>query len=156
MGITLLMNKLSILPLALLLSCTGPTEAQAQDLSTYRWQNRVLLVLSRAENEQRATAQLAELAAAKEGLEERKLLVFQVLPEQYRQALLPNDQWHRATDVFQAHALDGGFTVVLLGLDGGVKVRQSQVLTINELFATIDGMPMRRAELGRQRPTKNE
>ncbi|MEM7573053.1 MAG: DUF4174 domain-containing protein [Bacteroidota bacterium] len=150
------MNKLSILPFALLLSCTGPSEASAQDLSAYRWQNRVLLVLSGEENEQRATAQLAELAAAKEGLEERKLLVFQVLPNQYRQAVLRNGQWQPTTDIFQAYAQDGEFTVVLLGLDGGVKIRQPNVLAVNELFSTIDGMPMRRAELRRQRPTKNE
>ena len=43
------------------------------------------------------------------------------------------------------------FEVVLIGLDGGVKLRKESPLSKEDLYAIIDGMPMRRAELNRKR-----
>jgi hypothetical protein len=37
--------------------------------------------------------------------------------------------------------------VLLIGLDGEVKLRQSHAATNEQLFGLIDTMPMRRAEL---------
>jgi len=39
------------------------------------------------------------------------------------------------------------FTIILIGLDGGEKLRQTKPLDTTTLFAIIDGMPMRRQEL---------
>ena len=39
------------------------------------------------------------------------------------------------------------FTVILLGKDGGEKLRTQNLLTTNKLFALIDAMPMRRQEM---------
>ena len=41
----------------------------------------------------------------------------------------------------------GGFKLVLVGKDGGVKLEQDAVLAPEELFAVIDRMPMRRNEM---------
>jgi hypothetical protein len=38
------------------------------------------------------------------------------------------------------------FSVVLIGKDGGEKLRRSTPLSPDELFALVDAMPMRRAE----------
>ena len=43
------------------------------------------------------------------------------------------------------------FSVVLIGKDGGEKLHQDALLTARDLFAMVDAMPMRRAELGRGR-----
>lgn len=43
------------------------------------------------------------------------------------------------------------FTVVLVGKDGGEKLRQLRPVSEAALFATIDRMPMRRDELTRQK-----
>jgi hypothetical protein len=52
-----------------------------------------------------------------------------------------------------------GFEIVLIGLDGGIKLRQDSspekdnlffADPLAELYALIDGMPMRRAEMRRQ------
>jgi len=42
---------------------------------------------------------------------------------------------------------DSGFEILLIGLDGGVKLRQDEVIDTETLFARIDAMPMRRQEL---------
>ena len=46
------------------------------------------------------------------------------------------------------------FTVILLGKDGGEKLRTQKLLTANKLFALIDAMPMRRQEM--QKKEKNQ
>lgn len=43
------------------------------------------------------------------------------------------------------------FFFVLIGKDGGVKLRSDQVVEMKKLFALIDGMPMRRAEMRRKK-----
>ena len=47
--------------------------------------------------------------------------------------------------------LHSDFTVVLVGKDGGEKYRSHRPLSTAELFALIDAMPMRRAEMRRRR-----
>jgi hypothetical protein len=42
---------------------------------------------------------------------------------------------------------EGSFEVVLLGLDGRVKLRQDKLLNCDRLYNTIDRMPMRQREL---------
>ena len=36
---------------------------------------------------------------------------------------------------------------MLIGLDGGIKLEQIQILSAEKLFAIIDGMPMRKREI---------
>jgi len=43
------------------------------------------------------------------------------------------------------------FSVVLIGKDGGEKLRRDSFLSTRELFAFVDAMPMRRAEMERER-----
>ena len=45
---------------------------------------------------------------------------------------------------------DKKFEVILVGLDGGIKLRQDQPVTTDELFSLIDSMPMRQREMRRQ------
>mgnify|MGYP006275992019 FL=1 len=42
------------------------------------------------------------------------------------------------------------FAVILLGLDGTEKRRETAPLSVDDLFRTIDAMPMRRAEMQRE------
>lgn len=42
------------------------------------------------------------------------------------------------------------FTFVLVGKDGGEKLRSNCPVTLQKLYATIDAMPMRKAEMKRQ------
>ena len=41
----------------------------------------------------------------------------------------------------------GDFAVLLIGKDGGVKLRSDVPLTADRIFATIDSMPMRQREM---------
>jgi Domain of unknown function (DUF4174) len=48
------------------------------------------------------------------------------------------------------------FTFVLIGRDGGEKLRSSDVVTAEKLFSLIDAMPMRKNEVERGRNKKPE
>ena len=47
-------------------------------------------------------------------------------------------------------ALYTPFLFILIGKDGGEKLRSSQVVTTRQLFGLIDQMPMRRSEMKKQ------
>nr|WP_295922259.1 DUF4174 domain-containing protein [uncultured Dyadobacter sp.] len=48
------------------------------------------------------------------------------------------------------------FTFILVGRDGGEKLRSSEVVTAEKLFGLIDAMPMRKNEVERSRSKKPE
>jgi hypothetical protein len=57
--------------------------------------------------------------------------------------------YYKNSDVklFKAYHITSGFTAILVGKDGGEKIRSSRPLTLEKLFNTIDAMPMRRHEM---------
>ena len=46
----------------------------------------------------------------------------------------------------------GDFLVILLGKDGGEKIRSNKPVTLEMLTEIIDAMPMRQDEMKRQKP----
>ena len=84
--------------------------------------------------------QRALLAAQPAGMQERDLLVLDVIENQLSAA---DRQYARTELKLPADT----FTVLLIGKDGGVKQRSTTPLPPADLFGTIDKMPMRRQEM---------
>lgn len=123
----------------------------AQILDDYQWQNRIVLIISNDENAAKYQEQLAIFQSNTEGLDDRKLLIGKVMPKRYSLGL-ENLDWIDSTELYREFsAKKTDFEVILIGLDGGVKLRQAEVLSLEKLFSTIDVMPMRRAELKRKK-----
>ena len=140
---------------AALTALLTPSVATGADdpLAPYRWQARPLLVFSPPADE-RLRTQVAALDAARDGLRERDQLVWIVLPETIEAKVGPAP---RVTEAEAAAALrrrfaigEGDFAVILVGKDGGEKLRQRTPLSVDALFGTIDAMPMRRREMREQ------
>jgi len=55
----------------------------------------------------------------------------------------------RDIKMFQDKKITTGFTVILVGKDGGDKLRVTSPISLKRLFSTIDEMPMRRTEMAR-------
>ena len=117
-------------------------------LQKYRWENRILLIFTDHKETRQATTQMRLFEKEKDGFVERDLLFFLLSPDekvgnpfslheekQIRKRFNPDDQ---------------PFLVVLIGKDGGKKLSAEEILTIKELFDTIDAMPMRRSEMRRK------
>ncbi|MGR3370307.1 MAG: DUF4174 domain-containing protein [Sagittula sp.] len=105
-----------------------------EDLEAYRWSVRPVLVFAPDSDDAQYTEQIALLRAAEAGLAERDIVVLT--------DTAPDEKGRLRA----ALAVDG-FEVLLVGKDGGVKLRQETPLSVDDLFATIDAMPMRQREM---------
>ena len=117
---------LSCAGLAALLAegCAGgvtSTEAGLPDLSAHQWRHRVLVIDTPSRESAEYRRQSDALAAASAGLQERHVQVVTQTAKVFR--------------------------VRLVGKDGGVKLDRGAPVDVPTLFALIDAMPMRRAEM---------
>jgi predicted DNA-binding protein (UPF0278 family) len=124
----------------------------AQTLEELRWKNRVLIVKGSRVNSPAFDEQIGKFKSSKEVLKERKIAIYQVEEGlfkfiDYTDKLRDNSG--KVRNVLRKGLLDNSkeFEVILIGLDGGVKLKKSHILSIEELFRTIDSMPMRSNEL---------
>jgi hypothetical protein len=126
---------------------------KAQDLDTHKWDKRVVLVISDNRKDNRVIDQLNEFRSNIAGMEERKLVVNQLLPGKWNNGLNSPSVWNESDNkLYQRYNSDNTeFAIILIGLDGGVKFRDKEPVTCKELFAVIDGMPMRKRELNNNR-----
>jgi hypothetical protein len=150
------LNYLLILPVVVILMIVtiggGP---YAMDLTPYQWKNRIAILFSPSESECSYQSFREQLRVQREGVLDRQLLVIHVFEEGGENRL--GDSPLSQKDVTELRKrfspLTGIFNVVLIGKDGGVKLRQEAPITLNEIFSTIDAMPMRRQEM-KERTTK--
>jgi len=119
--------------------------------------NRVLVVFSPDGQDDRFRNQLAQLDGKE--MADRDLTLVPVLVhwDQY-DADLGNSHAPFTSAKAQAdirrhlHVPPGDFTVILLGKDGGEKLRSHKLLTMEQLNNLIDSMPMRRQEMQSRHP----
>ena len=128
----------------------------AQELKKHQWKNRVVLIVAQNEDSKEYQQQIAEFNALHKELRERKLLTYLILPLRYTIINYPvnpeKNEWISSSTLFDKFAGENiDFKVLLIGLDGGIKLQKNGLLTAEELFGTIDPMPMRRAELNKKK-----
>ena len=138
----------SLLTTILLILLTQANVMHAQDLKSHQWNERLLLVISNAEKESLFQEQIMTLKQKLDELENRKLVVYQITAKGYKTGFSIQDNWIDDTSLLNKfNSEKAAFKIVLIGLDGGIKLEQSELLSIEKLFNKIDSMPMRRAEL---------
>jgi hypothetical protein len=127
---------------SLLASAQNPNNQMSlqQTLRAHQWEKRILLLCTSAPRQAEYLRQKEILKKEEAGLKERDMLVLEINYEQASQS--DKDYLEKELKVKPAP-----FAVVLLGKDGGVKIRQNQPLSIEGLFSTIDAMPMRKREM---------
>ncbi|MET6989484.1 DUF4174 domain-containing protein [Sediminicola arcticus] len=117
---------------------------QAQEPSSFKWKNRLLLILVKTLSEDVYIQQMAELNAHKKGLNDRKLMVYQIQPNRYTIGLSDHN-WQQSRQLYERNKkTKTPYEIILVGLDGGNKLRKTTFLSCQELFDAIDAMPMRR------------
>jgi hypothetical protein len=114
------------------LALMTPADLPPSGLDALRWAARPILVFA-SEDDARLDRQIARFEANGADLENRRNVV--IVDTGTGGAL-------------RARFKPAGFTVILLGLDGGEKFRSDRVIDPDRLDALIDRMPMRRRELG--------
>jgi hypothetical protein len=142
------MNYLKIIILfTLILQSEGTF---SQDLSSHQWKDRLIMVLASDTALAAYHDQLQIFHSDSSGMKERKLVLYKITPDQY-QIGTDSHQWIRSGTLYKSlRKTDANLEVILIGLDGTIKLRQSGIITTEKLFATIDAMPMRRSEMRRK------
>lgn len=120
---------------------------RAQDLEAHRWKDRVLLLITGNLKTPEYIRQTHALVQEPEELEERKLVVYTLVKNRYAEGLPPGTWAAGVTERYMSGEANTGFRVVLLGLDGSVKLDEPSYVPPDTLWALIDGMPMRKAAL---------
>lgn len=125
---------------------TAPTSMDA-----YLWSNRPLLIFAPAPDETILAGQRAALSDYREDLLDRDMVVIEVVGD--RVAIDGQERTSlTAAELRKRYRVrDDAAIVLLVGKDGGVKIREDSALSALTLFGTIDAMPMRRREMRERR-----
>ena len=122
---------------AVRLRAQDPTRTPA----AYRGRNRVLLVFAASGRDPGYVAQRQLWEREQAGFADRDLVILPVFATA-----------RRSTPLAGKYGVPPGrFTVVLVGKDGHEAFRAERPVATGELYARIDAMPMRRAEMGRRK-----
>jgi len=109
-------------------------------LRASKWQKRLVLLCTPTADNAEYKQQKSLLAQDAKAVQERDIQVVDLVANQLSAA----DKEHLGQQL--KVSLDQ-FTVLLIGKDGGVKLRQTEPLITQRLFGTIDTMPMRQQEM---------
>ncbi|MEO1268497.1 MAG: DUF4174 domain-containing protein [Myxococcota bacterium] len=132
-----------------------------EPLAPFAWKHRPLLVFSPTLGDQR-DRQLEAIAGAREGFEERDMVLVDVLASPSAASGGPaaataspgygvvGPAAEALRNRFQVAAKD--FRVILVGKDGTEKRRDLTPVAMDPIFALIDTMPMRQREMARPKP----
>ncbi len=118
------------------------------DLDALRWKNRVLVLFSPSESDVSFQLQKQGLASSTEGVLDRELMVLEIIEQGQSRAgnqLLSQKSVQNIRRRLGVQA--GPFQVLLIGKDGGVKLRSSEPVSVKDIFGLIDSMPMRQQEM---------
>lgn len=122
--------------------------SQNLDLNQFQWKHRVLIIGHESNDTQFLNKQLELLNKDKVGYEERKLLIIGINEKGYQIYKENSASFINTTKPYKDLKLGASdHTILLIGLDGGIKYRSKDTMTTRQLFSIIDGMPMRQSEI---------
>ncbi|MBT8282033.1 MAG: DUF4174 domain-containing protein [Muriicola sp.] len=117
----------------------------SQDLSDYRWKNRILLLSDSGEMLQKSKKQIELFAAYQEDMEERDL-IFLIFDGKVGR----DQDFKIISQISRTDNIARSEGVFLIGKDGGVKWESEFFVKPSVIFEIIDSMPMRRSEMRRK------
>ncbi|MDH3556778.1 MAG: DUF4174 domain-containing protein [Deltaproteobacteria bacterium] len=130
---------------------TMATQANGQDkirLKDYQWKNRLILAFSPSTEDPGYRALEKEIAVQAEEVIDRDILIFQILETGEIKLGASSLQTGAGDYLRKSFSISPGtFTVLLIGKDGGVKLRREGRAKLDEIFSLIDTMPMRQREM---------
>jgi len=139
-------------------SARTPEQAVEVDLSVHAWSHRLLFVFSPEPRANAFQAQMRLWEGHGDGIRDRDLRLYSVVgSDAGRVRSTPTDDGRPITAASAQRIRERfdveteGFTVILVGKDGTEKRRETEPVSMASIFATIDAMPMRQAEMKRNR-----
>jgi hypothetical protein len=126
----------------------GPAQAAAAELSDYLWNRRPLLLFAPVESDPRLVETMRRIETSRCDLLDRDMVLGLIVTEGTSTLdgqVVDTNQAQQLLSEFGIGA--DSFSVVLIGKDGGEKLRINDVPDLQAIYAVIDGMPMRGREM---------
>ncbi len=127
----------------------------ASSMDDYVWEKRPLILFAPDETHAIRAAQSSALENQSDALRERDMVFIEVIGQTTHIDGHAAPELHADTLRRRYGVAAGDAVALLVGKDGGVKLRQTRAIEASTLFETIDAMPMRRHEI-RTRAENNE
>jgi len=121
-------------------------QLHSQNTQQYRWENRLLIMVDYSVSQSNRLQQIELLNKEVEGLKDRKIKVISFSKQGQKDGVKNTTEW-KETKIPDRFQTNQSFILYLVGLDGGIKATYDQPTAPQSIFALIDTMPMRRAEL---------
>ncbi|AEM71123.1 hypothetical protein Murru_2084 [Allomuricauda ruestringensis DSM 13258] len=146
------MNNSLLIKVILILTSFSFMNTYGQDLEKHKWTNRILIVKTLDVQSKKYKEQVKEFTNSTEELIDRKLILYKIVNNDFTLTNYTNSSLNSSGKVsgkLAENILDAkeNFEIILIGLDGGIKIQQTKILTKEHLFNTIDAMPMRKNEM---------
>ena len=129
----------SLLIIFLTLLCSKTT---AQDLDTYKWNNRIIILKESNLESDWLKAQVKRLQSDLSELNDRQLVVF-ILTNGLVYDLEQNETDLDAKIIEEQFAISNFEGLMLIGKDGSIKLKEAFIVNPKIIFELIDSMPMR-------------
>lgn len=120
------------------------SSSYGQKLSEFQWSNRIIILSDQEPDFSKAKEALEKISNFEKELRERDILVFL-----HRDEKRYNTNFKLVSTSIEQNIPQNFEGYLLIGKDGGIKSKEPYPIDIQALFALIDGMPMRRAEIKR-------
>ena len=130
---------------AAIVAAAASATARADTMAELRWDKRVVIVFANA-GDPGIAEQRQALSGSETALAERDLIAFAVVEGRLEPIYGDPPAGETAKTLRQRYDIAAAtpFTALLIGKDGGVKLRQTRPIPAATLQGTIDAMPMRR------------
>ncbi|QLE01704.1 DUF4174 domain-containing protein [Galbibacter sp. BG1] len=121
-------------------------KSQNMDLTDLKWKNRIVVVKYNNPIEVKNAEQTQLFLKNDQENKDRDLLIFSIDPEkaymgEQKTSQKPEQFWE------QLHLKQDFEGVILIGKDGGIKLKKEFLVQPEEVYALIDTMPMRKREM---------
>ncbi|WP_339793836.1 MAG: DUF4174 domain-containing protein [Imperialibacter sp.] len=119
-------------------------------LEQFAWKNRIVLVFHSESNAEIGVEQVALFKKQQKEFDDRDL-VLGVIDSGGNGAIDGASIGAKDAATLQQtfNPANSDFLIVLIGKDGGVKLKEQTVVPVETIFDLVDAMPMRRAEMRR-------
>lgn len=118
------------------------------DFEQFKWKNRLLLVFAPDSNHPFFESLRRDLSTRTHEVDDRDLVVFEILGVGTSKRDGTQLDPHTAASLRERFDVSPkAFSLILMGKDGGVKLRRNDPVNLEEIFRLIDSMPMRQDEM---------
>jgi hypothetical protein len=143
------MRKFAVIFFILIsLTVWTPRETLSMDLTQFQRKNRLLLIFAQDGNHPLFQDLQSQILAQKAEVDDRDLIVFEV-PAQGPARMNTNTLDRKEADSIRNHFAipSDEYSLILVGKDGGIKLKRKDQVDLKEVFELIDSMPMRQNEM---------